>query len=435
MKKHKIIAVKKNSIAYELGIRKNDILLSVNKEEVKDVLDYKFLTTDENLSIEIQKSDDAKRHYNIQKDYDDDIRLVFENDLMDDIKKCKNKCIFCFIDQMPENMRNSLYVKDDDYRLSFLEGNFVTLTNLDEEDIQRIIDMHLSPLYVSVHALDPKVRCTIMKNPNAAKIYDILKQLTDNGITVNCQIVLVRNVNDGDVLDDTLKGLSDLYPGVNSVAIVPAGITKYRKRLFEILPWDKGSSTNVVNSVNRYQNDMREKNGTSFVYASDEFYVMAQMAVPDAEFYEDFAQMENGVGLISKFQDEFMHSVVKYSKKKPENPHISIATGESAYEFIKKLSDILANKFSMTIDVFRIKNNYFGQSITVAGLITGGDLIAQLKGNIKTKKLLIPEVMLREGEDTFLDDVKVSDVEKELAIKIIVTKINGEDLIKKVLGV
>lgn len=435
MKKHKIIAVKKNSIAYELGIRKNDILLSVNKEEVKDVLDYKFLTTDENLSIEIQKSDDAKRHYNIQKDYDDDIGLVFENDLMDDIKKCKNKCIFCFIDQMPENMRNSLYVKDDDYRLSFLEGNFVTLTNLDEEDIQRIIDMHLSPLYVSVHALDPKVRCTIMKNPNAAKIYDILKQLTDNGITVNCQIVLVRNVNDGDVLDDTLKGLSDLYPGVNSVAIVPAGITKYRKRLFEILPWDKGSSTNVVNSVNRYQNDMREKNGTSFVYASDEFYVMAQMAVPDAEFYEDFAQMENGVGLISKFQDEFMHSVVKYSKKKPENPHISIATGESAYEFIKKLSDILANKFSMTIDVFRIKNNYFGQSITVAGLITGGDLIAQLKGNIKTKKLLIPEVMLREGKDTFLDDVKVSDVEKELAIKIIVTKINGEDLIKKVLGV
>ena len=435
MKKHKIIAVKKNSIAYELGIRKNDILLSVNKEEVKDVLDYKFLTTDENLSIEIQKSDGAKRHYNIQKDYDDDIGLVFENDLMDDIKKCKNKCIFCFIDQMPENMRNSLYVKDDDYRLSFLEGNFVTLTNLDEEDIQRIIDMHLSPLYVSVHALDPKVRCTIMKNPNAAKIYDILKQLADNGITVNCQIVLVRNVNDGDVLDDTLKGLSDLYPGVNSVAIVPAGITKYRKGLFDILPWDKGSSTNVVNSVNRYQNDMREKNGTSFVYASDEFYVMAQMAVPDAEFYEDFAQMENGVGLISKFQDEFMHSVVKYSKKKPENLHISIATGESAYEFIKKLSDILANKFSMTIDVFRIKNNYFGQSITVAGLITGGDLKAQLKGNIKTKKLLIPEVMLREGEDTFLDDVKVSDVEKELAIKIIVTKINGEDLIKKVLGV
>ncbi|SHE37735.1 putative radical SAM enzyme, TIGR03279 family [Caldanaerobius fijiensis DSM 17918] len=434
LKENLIIDIAKNSIAEKIGIQPGDKLLAINQSIVKDVLDYMFLVTDEEITLDVKKSDGRIVRYKISKDYDDDLGLIFEDGLMDKPRVCKNKCMFCFVDQMPKNMRKSLYVKDDDYRLSFLYGNFITLTNVSEKEIRRIINMKLSPLYVSVHATDDNVRVALMANPKAKGIMDKLTTLVNGGINLHCQLVMVRGVNDGKVLDRSIEDLVSLFPGVISIAAVPVGLTAYREGLAPITPWDGPSSREIIEQIEGWGKRLKEQFGTPLVYASDEFYVMADREVPDAEYYEGFPQIENGVGLIAKLKDEFYSSLSKYRGITPKSKKVSIATGISAYKFIKSLANQIMDNFEIEIAVYAIKNNFFGPSVTVAGLLTGSDLISQLKDKDLGQRLIIPDVMLKEGEDIFLDDKTLDDVKDALGVEVVVSAVNGEDLIKKVIG-
>lgn len=434
MKENVIASVVKNSIADKIGIKAGDKLVAINHSIVRDILDYMFLTTDEQIVLDVRKANGSIVSYEIYKDYDDDLGLVFENELMDKPHVCRNKCVFCFVDQMPKNMRKTLYLKDDDYRLSFLYGNFITLTNVSDEEIHRIISMRLSPLYISVHATDDEVRVALMSNPRAKGIMNKLTNLVNNGISLHCQLVTVRGVNDGEILDRSVKDLAGLFPGVLSIAVVPVGLTAYRDGLPPITPWDGPSSEKLVEQIEKWGRKFEKELGTPLVYASDEFYVMANREVPCADYYRGFPQIENGVGLIAKLKDEFYNSLDKYKRISPKFKKISIATGVSAYGFIKSLMNHISRSFDIDVEVYAIKNDFFGPSVTVAGLITGNDLIKQLKDRELGQRLIIPDVMLKENEDVFLDDVTLDDVRKALKAEIVVSRVDGEDLIKKVIG-
>lgn len=421
--------IKEYSIAQELDIKKGDILLSINGSDVKDIIDYKYLITDELIDLKIQKPNGDIWEYEIEKEFDEDLGIVFTNPLIDKAKNCRNKCIFCFIDQLPPGMRETLYFKDDDSRLSFLQGNFITLTNMTDDEINRIINYRISPINVSVHTTNPELRIKMLNNKNAGKIYNILKKFHEANLEINCQIVLVPGINDKEELDRTLKDLVQLYPSVKSVAVVPVGITKYRDGLAKVNPYDPVLSANLLDYINNIQGEFLSKIGTRFVFPSDEFYALSKRELPAYEEYEGFPQLENGVGLMKSFEFEVNKELLKVDKKINHNKSYIIATGTLAYNYMINISEKICTRFNnLKLEVIPIINEYFGEKITVSGLITGFDLISQLKGK-NIDGIIIPRSMLKNDEEIFLDNFTVEDVSKELGAKVIVSKVSGSDFV------
>lgn len=432
LKQNVIIKIEKDSIAEELGIKAGDILLAVNGQSIKDVFDYRYLIQDEYVELTIRTINGEEYIAEIEKEEQEDIGIIFESGLMDNAKSCKNKCIFCFIDQLPKGMRESLYFKDDDSRLSFLQGNYVTLTNMSEEDINHIIFYHLSPINVSIHTTDLELRKKMLKNPRADKVLDVMKTLAGAGIEMNLQVVLCRGINDREILDKTIADCVTFFPHAKSMSVVPIGLTKYRENLYPMIPFDKQQSEKVILQVEKWQKKLKKSIGTSFVFLSDEFYLKAKYPLPDCSAYEDFTQYENGVGMLSLLKAEFEQALKKYQYKLPiqKQKVVSVATGEAAYDFIQKLCNKVMECCKMwKINVYKIHNDFFGDEITVSGLLTGQDIIKQLAGKELGSYLLLPENILRNDTTMLLDDIEIEDIEKVLNIDIKVTKNTGEALL------
>jgi len=411
-----------------------DCLVSINGREIEDVLDYKFFSYDTKLEIVLEDENGQRRTVKIKKDEGGDLGLEFETYLMDKARSCKNRCVFCFVDQLPRGMRKTLYFKDDDARLSFLTGNYITLTNLSERELQRIIDLRISPINVSVHATETELRAKLLGNPDAARGFELIKRLAAGKITMNCQIVCCPGLNDGDALSRSMTDLAVLYPQVYSVSIVPVGLTKYREHLFALRPFNKEEARETVDRINAFGEVCLEKYGSRIFFPSDELYLKAELPIPEDEYYENYTQLENGVGLLRLLQVEFL-SALEYEDAVCDGVPFSIATGVSAAPFLENLLMTAAQKYdNMNAKVFPVINDFFGHTIDVAGLVTGGDLIAQLRGKELGKRLLIPRSMLREGEGVFLDDVTVSEVERQLSIEVIPIEQDGAALFLAMTG-
>ncbi len=421
-----IKSVEPYSIAEEAGIEKGDVLLTINGQELFDILDYKFLCANGEYDIEVEKINGDIEIIEIINDDYEDLGIEFENGLIDKPQVCKNKCVFCFVDQLPKGMRKTLYFKDDDYRLSTLMGNYITLTNLKDADVQRIIHMHLPRINVSVHATDTELRGNLLNSKNA-DILKMIKRFAKAGINMNCQIVLCKGINDGENLDKTITDLAKFYPQVQSISVVPVGLTKHRGGLPYLERFDKISSEAVVSQIESHQSIFLKTIKTRFVFVADEFYVNASHKLPEYECYEDFLQIENGVGLLSSLGYEFNLALIENSDRTVKTKK-TIATGLSAAPYIQEL----VNKVSDNIKVIPITNEFFGESITVAGLITGQDIIKQLSGKELGKQLLIPSTMLN-FDEIFLDDLTIQDVEKALNVKIITVENDGFELLEKLL--
>lgn len=423
-----------DSIGERIGLEKGDILLSINGQKIEDIIEYMFFIADERLDVLIKKQNEEIRNYHITKEYDEDLGIVFENPIIDKAKSCRNKCIFCFIDQLPSKMRETLYFKDDDSRLSFLQGNFVTLTNMSDQDIDKIIRYRISPINVSIHTTDPVLRIKMLNNKSAGNIYERLKRLTNVGIRINGQIVLCPQINDGENLDKTILDLSLLYPALESVAIVPVGVTNFRESLFPLSIYDKDRANEVIEQINNWQIQLYKKLGTRFVFLSDEFYVLANRSIPSYEEYEEFLQIENGVGLMAMFEYELIGQLRKAQPERIGSKKISIVTGVSAEAFLTKLCREIERRYlGLVLDVHTIENEFFGRTITVAGLVTGQDIINQLEHKNLGERLIIPESMLKTGEQIFLDDVTVDELQEKLGVRVVVSTVNGKDFLSKIL--
>lgn len=428
--KNIIEKVIKGSIAEELEIKPKDILLSINNSEIKDIIDYKFLISDEYVVVEIEKENKDIWELEIEKEFDEDLGIEFTNPLIDRAKSCRNNCIFCFVDQLPPNMRETLYFKDDDSRLSFLQGNFITLTNMSDEDIDRIIAYRLTPVNVSVHTTNPELRRKMLNNKNAGKLFPILQRFKKAGLEINCQIVLLPDVNDGKELERTLNDLSTLYPSVKSVAVVPVGITKYRDNLYKTKPFDKKGSEEFLTLIERQQDIFMNKLGTRFVFPSDEFYAVANKIIPSYEEYEGFPQLENGVGLMKSFETEVEEELNNIKEPIILNKNYIIATGIIAEGFMNEIKYKTMNKFhNLKLEVVAIENDFFGRTITVSGLVTGTDLINKLKSYEGIDGVIIPKAMLRHDSNVFLDDITIEDIEDELNVEIIPVEVSGKEFI------
>ena len=447
---HKIEKVIHGSIAMELEIAPGDRLLAVNGEEIKDIFDYQYYVENEFLTLLIEKQDGEQWELEIEKDEDEDLGILFENGLMDEYRSCSNKCIFCFIDQMPKGMRQTLYFKDDDARLSFLQGNYVTLTNMSDYDIDRIIRYHLSPINISFQTMNPQLRCMMLNNRFAWEALKKADRLYEAGITMNGQIVLCRGINDGKELDDSIRKLSDYIPVLQSVSVVPAGLTRHRKGLYPLETFTAEDANEVLDTIHCFQKEFYEKHRIHFVHASDEWYLLAGRGLPPEETYDGYLQLENGVGMLRLLMDEFEQALselkerLRKEKAKGKNSpnvsadirgELSIATGRLAYPYIrhmaKKITELVPG---LNIYVYEIINYFFGEEITVSGLLTGQDIIAQLQGKNLGNRLLLPQNMLRSGEEIFLDDVTVADMEKALQVKTDIVKSSGYDFVNAVLG-
>lgn len=429
-----IQSVNPGSAAARAGIQPGETLLSIDGHQIIDILDYRFYETNPRLALEIRAADGEVRTISVRKGQYSPLGLEFETYLMDEKHNCRNKCIFCFIDQLPPGMRESLYFKDDDSRLSFLFGNYITLTNLTEHEISRIITMHISPINVSVHTTNPELRVKMMGNRFAGNALETLRRFAEAGIKINCQLVLCPDVNDGPELERSLRELGELCPNVQSVAAVPVGLSRHREGLFQMEPYTQASAANVLDIIERFSADFLERFGARIVYAADEFYLCAKRPIPPAEFYGEFAQLENGVGLISNLNQEF-HDAMEEVECPVSPRKITVATGAAAQPFMKGLLDELVIKCNnLTCDVVAIQNDFFGHNITVAGLVTGGDIIRQLQGRELGDALLIPSVMLRREGDIFLDDISVEDLSGALSIPVIPVKNDGYELLDAVLG-
>lgn len=436
-----------DSIAEEMEIEAGDILLAINGEELEDVFDYRYLIKDEYIEVLIKKRDGEEWLLEIEKDYDDDLGLGFDNSLMSDYRSCSNKCIFCFIDQMPPGMRETLYFKDDDSRLSFLQGNYITLTNMKQKDIDRIIRFNLAPINISVQTTNPQLRCKMLHNRFAGDKLKYLDALYAGHIEMNGQIVLCKNVNDGGELERSIEDLSKYLPFMRSVSVVPAGITKYRDGLHPLELFSKQEAGAVIDLIESRQDEFFEKYGLHFIHASDEWYINAERDFPEEERYDGYIQLENGVGMMRIFIDEFnaaLKQVQKHIKRKKLKNSVSrtltMATGKLTYPIIKSFAAQIMGLFpKVRINVCCIQNNFFGETITVSGLITGEDLIKQLQerknnGEYLGDVLQIPSSMLRMGEQIFLDDITVSDVEKALGMKVVAVESGGKEFIDAVIG-
>lgn len=413
-----------NSIADEIGMEQGDVIVSIDGQPLKDILDFKFLSASDEYELEILKTDGTTEIIEIINEDYEELGVEFENGLLDKPQVCKNKCMFCFVDQLPRNcMRKTLYFKDDDYRLSALMGNYITLTNLDEEDIDRIVRMHLPRINISIHSVNPEIRSKLLNHKNA-DVMPYVKRFAEAGITMDCQVVCCPGINDGKDLDNTISTLAEYYPQVQSLSVVPVGLTKYREHLPNLTRFDKIKAEELIKQVEGHQLKCLEKFGSHFVYASDEFYVKADFPIPEAEVYESFLQIENGVGLLASLKDEFEQAKSNFKKY---NGKKTIATGVSAAPFIRGLVESITDN----VEVVAIKNKFLGETITVAGLITAGDLIEQLSDIDLGAELLIPRVMLNHDK-IFLDDKTIEDVEKALNIKIVTVENDGYDLVEKI---
>ncbi len=442
--KNIITIVEEGSIAQELDIRPGDVLVSVNSEKIEDIIEYKYLTADDYVELEIINSDNETVIYEIEKEIDEDIGIDFENPIIDSVKTCRNNCVFCFVDQLPKDMRETLYIKDDDSRLSFLQGNFITMTNMFDKEIDKMIKYKISPVNISVHTTNSDLRIKMLGNRFAGDILQKMKRLKAADITMNAQVVLVRGMNDEEELEKTVSDLAKLYPQLSSMAIVPVGITKYRENLETLQLFNKTSSTGVINQIHKIQERLLEKLNTRFVFLSDEFYIMADQPIPAYEHYEDFIQLENGVGLIAKLKSEFEDylknldpskiSFIKDENKKMRK--ISIVTGASAYLFIKHLSNELMQRFeNLEINVYKIKNDFFGNTITVSGLITASDIITQLKNIDLGEGLIISRSMIKQDEEIFLDNLTPEDLQNALGIQVIIADTDGKSFVNAALNI
>lgn len=435
--KNIITKVVSGGIAEEVGIEVNDALISINGNKVDDIIDYKFLSADDEILLEVEKSDGEIWEIEIEKDYGEDLGLEFGGGLMDKAKSCSNKCIFCFIDQLPKGMRETLYFKDDDSRLSFLQGNFVTLTNMKDEDIDRIIRYHISPINVSVHTTNPELRVKMLNNRFAGKIFERMKRLADAGISMNAQVVSVPGINNGEELVRTVEDLYTLYPQVSDIAVVPIGITKYRDNLAHVNTYTKEQSLKEIESIAKLQAKYMKEIGEPFVRLSDEFYLVAGAEIPEEDFYKNYHQIEDGIGMVRCFRDAIANTIEDLDKNMKGS--FSIVTGKLAYPELKDAADKIKEvNPNIQLDVYEITNNYFGETITIAGLLTGTDIIDQIKGKINTKYLIMSNNMFRKGyelsdstEQIMLDDLKIKDIETALDVKVIVVDYTGEDLIEK----
>lgn len=433
-KGHVITRVQPGSIAEEMEIEPGDQLLEIDGETVEDVFDYRFDMKNELVNILIRKADGEEWLLEIEKEYDEDLGVEFETDLMSDYRSCCNKCIFCFIDQMPEGMRDTLYFKDDDSRLSFMQGNYITLTNMKEKDIDRIIRYHLAPINISVHTTNPELRCRMLHNRFAGKALAYMDRLHQHGIEMNGQIVLCREVNDGEELLRTLTDLERYIPSMQSVSVVPSGLTRYREGLFPLEPVDREKARETIALVEEKQRECMERYGIHFVHASDEFYYLAGLAMPEAERYDGYLQLENGVGMLRLLYEEFTEALADAPGNGLLEREVSIATGRLAAPFLKKLTEKLGSKYPRVhVHVYEVRNDFFGEMITVSGLLTGQDLKKQLLGMPLGEKLLLPCNMVRSAERDFLDDVTVEELEKTLQVPIDIVKSSGADLLYAIL--
>ena len=435
MRKHIIKDIVPGSIAEEMEIEPGDYLVSINDEEIKDILDYKFQIFDEYITLVIEKKNCEEWDLEIEKEANEDLGIIFPEQLIEKPRSCANKCIFCFMDQLPDKVRNTLVFKDDDFRLSFITGNYVTLTNSGYKDLDRIIRYHLSPINISVHATDPEVRSMMLNNKIAYKVMEYIKYLTEHDIKINAQIVLCPNINDGKVLDKTIKELSEYAPNLQCIAIVPVGLTKYREGLYPLTVFDKEGASRTIDQINGWQAKFREKYGFNLVYLADEFYVKAEREIPEFKDYDDFPQLGDGIGMLAYFKKNF-DSYLKRFKPKKVNKVVSIASGKIVYNFMRARMDELEKKFEgLKINLYPIENTFFGPEITVTGLITGGDLITQLKDKELGEYLILCGDMLKDDADIFLDDVTLDEVKEKLNIEIKVNNDGGIGIIKDILGV
>ncbi len=443
MKEHVIDRILPGSIAEELEVEPGDVLLSVNGHEIEDVFDYHYYTNEEYLTAVIRKKSGEEWELDIEKEYEDDLGIEFENGLMDDYKSCHNKCIFCFIDQMPEGMRDTLYFKDDDSRLSFLQGNYVTLTNMKERDIERIIAYKLGPINISVHTTNPELRCRMLNNRFAGEALQNIGRLYESGIPMNGQIVLCKGVNDGKELERSIQELMRYMPVMQSVSVVPVGLSRFREGLFPLQPFSKEDAGEVLDMIHYFQELCMKECGIRFIHASDEWYLLAERKLPQEDCYDGYPQLENGVGMLRLLKTEFAQGLKaaiasRNSRKAEQNnieethsvSHITIATGCLAAPVIQELAQAFMGSFpGVQVQVISIVNHFFGEQITVSGLLTGQDLMEQLRGRELGDRLLLPCNLLRSGEEVFLDDMTLAQLENALQVKIDIVKSSGQDLV------
>ena len=428
-KAHVIKEVSPNSPAFLKGIRPGESLLAVNGSPIEDIFDYQYLITDEECELLILSQDGRKRTVHIEKGLDEDTGLIFSDPLMDGYRSCCNKCIFCFIDQMPKGMRQTLYFKDDDSRLSFLQGNYVTLTNMSDEDIERVIRYNLSPVNISFQTTNPELRVKMMGNRFAGDALKKADRLNEAGIPMNGQIVLCKGVNDGKELERSISDLSRYIPNLMSLSVVPVGLSRYRDGLYPLEPFTKEESREVIRQIEGWQEKLYKKYGTHFVHASDEWYVNADLPIPEEISYDGYLQLENGVGMIRLMLEEFEESIVGLHKSDIQR-EISCATGKLVYPYIAEITERLKEYFpNVKAHIYCINNDFFGENITVTGLLTGQDIIRQLKGRILGQVLYLPENVFRAGEDILLDDVTLSDISQALQVKVDIVKSDGTSFV------
>ena len=426
---HIIKEIEPGSIAEELGIEPGDKLISINDQEIEDVFDYHFYVNDEELVLLIEKPDGEEWELEIEKDFEEDLGIIFEQGLMDEYRSCRNKCMFCFIDQMPKGMRDTLYFKDDDSRLSFLQGNYITLTNMSDHDVERIVRYHLEPINISFHTTNPELRCKMLNNRFAGDALKKVKKFYEGGIQMNGQIVLCRGINDGEELERSIRELSKYLPYLQSVSVVPAGLTKYREGLYPLEPFTKAEAEHVIDTIERWQKKFYEEYDLHFIHASDEWYILADREVPEEDRYDGYLQLENGVGMLRLLQNEF-EEVYEDLEGDDRVREVSLATGGLAYPYILSMAERIQEIYpNVKVHVYKIRNDFFGELITVSGLITGQDLIAQLKEQKLGNTLILPCNMLRDGEEVFLDDITLSDLKDSLQVEVNVVKSSGQALI------
>ena len=432
-KGHVITRIVPGSIAEELELEAGDIVLKIDDQWLEDVFDYHFLIQDEELTLLVQKASGEEWELEIEKDAEEDLGIVFENGLMDDYRRCSNNCIFCFIDQMPPGMRETLYFKDDDSRLSFLQGNYITLTNMKDEDIDRIIRYHLAPINISVHTTNPELRCKMLHNRFAGQVLSKIDRLYEHQIEMNGQIVLCNGINDGEELERTIRDLSQYMPYMQSLSVVPVGLTKYREGLYPLKPFGKAEAEAALQIIERWQDELYQKWGTHFVQASDEFYILAGREIPEEEHYDGYIQLENGVGMVRLLLDE-AKAALDAETGDEEVRELSLATGRLIAPYLMQIRDWMVEKFpNLKLHIYPIRNDFFGEMITVAGLVTGTDLKAQLKEVPLGDRLLLPLTMFRSGEEVLLDYITREELENALQVQINIVKSSGQDLVHAIL--